>query len=295
MKNSPIRSNNLIFLGLLISILGSGCTSNIKKLSYNAPFEGHLLAVDHKKDIKVSGSAFVQRNALYQNDSIRNKNLNLSLSAGYGLTQKLALQGTLFHTRATEQGIKGNLTYGSVASGFYFLKSKEKLKNDKIIRRQTLFDIYLGSGFGKINHTNEATGFGRSELSFIKIYLQGGLHFQMGKRLKFSGALRALHINYLKANKFNDLSPEYEYDLQSLLNYDPFFTFEFMPRLDVVTPYGNLYFTPVFNITRNDPSGSFFGPGSGFQPDVYPTRSISLFMGLAFDIDHLSSLRKKEK
>ncbi|MEM8525623.1 MAG: hypothetical protein AAGG68_13360 [Bacteroidota bacterium] len=169
---------------------------------YYLPQESHLLAIEEKKDVKISGGIFTPL------ENIDGGNIQI----GYSPIKHISVQASgLYATSSLGENFrivrsKGYTT--NLALGTYVDLTKKKSDSGERI----LLDLYGGVSTGKV--TNVYSRETNSTFDFERFYGQAGIHFQdsiIGFDLVFQGGM----LNYVDGTVFG----QPESFQQSILSY----------------------------------------------------------------------------
>ncbi|MEN0047920.1 MAG: hypothetical protein AAF806_12745 [Bacteroidota bacterium] len=155
---NPLSAVKLLFLILVCS----ACSHH-----YYTPEEAHLLALEERKDFKVSGSLVNPISSATGG----------GIQLGYSPIQYIGIQASGFYINSElddfsiddrSKGYSGSLALGTYVN----LRSKKEAKTD----RNVLLDLYGGMSLGKV--TNIYPRITSSTFDVRRFYSQAGVHFQ---------------------------------------------------------------------------------------------------------------------
>ena len=259
MTNIPILSNKRIhFISILLSVLffNSCVTHQLLDAGYNAKTEGQLLAISEKKEIKASASvAFINKTtppndySFYPEPGFVQKRTKVSLLAGYGFHKHFAVQGNFMYFNSRDSRKQNNYFIQTFSIGHFHKNSYVRVRRGKTLNKSIMLDAYLGLGYGETRHNyhGDPLASGRLKINFMRGFVHGGFHYDSGRLVKIGLAAKILYTDYLILNKISDIPQSEEQTLNDLINRDPFFNFEFSPRLGVGNDYFNVYVTNTIN------------------------------------------------
>lgn len=247
------------FLLLYFSFLLSSCTHY-----YYAPDEGHLMSLNEKGDVKISGGV---------SETNDDEDNNFNLQAGYSPINHLGLQASHFSLKRT--GGKSNvivprgngyITSGAIGTYYFFennkirkvarRKDKKQLIPDYLkMKKGVLLDLYAGYGKGEVFNTYSNGAY--TQFNFQKSYIQGGIHWQ-GKLIGISYVFKAVKLDYQNGIVLKELEPDDLEAIQSLSAHNPFSFVEHSFRIHFGLRQGRFYLSSTGISKKPDEIGLSF-------------------------------------